>query len=82
MMGIYHWFDANCSWIYNNTNIFQSMFFNNHEMPIGMMILKCIIMGLWYFMIFVLPLFICVRGFGYIIGGWIGRLPAFFIEER
>ena len=81
MMSIFHWFDANCAWIYNNTNIFNSMFFNNSELPGGMVALKIIIMAFWYFMILVVPLIIIVRGVGYMIGGWTGCLPATFVDN-
>ena len=80
MMSIFYWFDTNCAWIYNNTNVFQTMFFGNCEMPGGMMALKCIIMGIWYFVMILLPLIILVRGVGYIIGGWTGCLPATFVD--
>ena len=81
MMFIFNWFDAHCGWIYNNTNIMTWMFSNGAEMGIGGMILKCLLMSLWYTLIGAAPLAIIIRGVGYIIGGWTGLLPAFFVDD-
>ena len=81
MMSIFQWFDANCDFIYRNTNVFNTMFFGNVEMAGGMMALKCIIMGIWYFVMILLPLIIIARGVGYIIGGWTGALHARFVDN-
>ena len=81
MMNIFRWFDAHCAWIYNNTNVLQSMLFGNHELPVPMMLLKCVVMGIWYFAIIILPLIIIARGVGYIIGGWTGTLHARFVDN-
>ena len=79
-MYLFNWFDAHCAWIYNNMCIFNWMF-PCREGPFGVWILKCILMGLWYFLIGAAPLAIIVRGVGYIIGGWTGMLPAFFVDD-
>ena len=80
MMSIFQWFDANCAWIYNNTNIFNWMF-TDVEMGVGGMILKCLLMSVWFMLILLAPLAIIVRGIGYIIGGWTGMLPSTFVED-
>lgn len=79
-MWLFRWFDANCSWIYNNTNIFTWMFIEG-EAPFGCWVLKCIVMSIWYFVIILAPLFIVVRGIGYIISSWIGAIPAIFVKD-
>ena len=81
IMWIFNWFDANCAWIYNNMCIFNWMWPFYDEAPVGGQILKCILMGFWYFFIVIAPLVIVVRGVGYIIGGWTGMLPAFFVDD-
>ena len=80
-MCLFHWFDAHCAWIYNNMCIFNWMFPCHGEAPLGVWILKCVLMGLWYFLIIAAPLAIIIRGVGYIIGGWTGMLPAFFVDD-
>ena len=80
MMSIFQWFDANCAWIYNNTNIFTWMF-TGVEMGVGGMILKCLLMSVWFMLIIMAPVMIIIRGVGYIIGGWTGMLPAFFVDD-
>ena len=81
MMIFFEWFDAHCAWIYNNMCIFNAMFFGNAELPLPAAMLKCLLMAVWLFLIFAAPLFIVIRGVGYIIGGWIGALPAFFYRD-
>ena len=52
------------------------------EAPFGCWILKCIVMSIWYIVIILAPLFLVVRGIGYIIGSWIGALPAIFVKDN
>ena len=79
-MWLFQWFDAHCSWIYNNTNIFTWMFIEG-EAPFGCWILKCILMSIWYTVIALAPILIVLRGVGYCIGGWTGMLPSFFVND-
>ena len=80
MMCLFEWFDAHCGWIYNNMCIFNWMF-SDVEMGVGGQILKCLLLSVWYMVIIIAPLAIIIRGVGYIIGGWTGWLPAFFVED-
>ena len=79
-MSLFYWFDANCAWIYNNMCIFRWMFFDA-EMEVGGIILKCLLQSVWFMIIIFAPLLIILRGVGYIIGGWTGSLPAFFVDD-
>lgn len=79
-LGLFQWFDANCAWIYKNTNIFTWMF-TDVEMEVPLVILKCLIMAIWYMVIITAPLAIVLLGIGYIIGSWTGNLPSFFVDK-
>ena len=80
MMIFFEWFDAHCAWIYNNMCMFNTIFFDNTELPLPAAMLKCLLMSIWYFMIIAAPAWLIIRGVGYIIGGWIGALPAIFFH--
>ena len=80
MMCLFEWFDAHCAWIYNNMCIFNWMF-SDKEAPMIVAVLKIIFEGVWFTLIIAAPLVIIVRGVGYAIGGWIGALPACFVDD-